>query len=68
VIVGLRRWAGVVVLVIGIVDATEINDNEVEFMNIMVSTGVGWGLWIVLLSAAALSAASWVVARIVGNR
>jgi hypothetical protein len=58
----------VVVLVIGIVDATEINDNEVEFMNIMVSTGVGWGLWIVLLSAAALSAASWVVARIVGNR
>ena len=67
-IVGLRRWAGVVVLVIGIVDATEINDNEVEFMNIMVSTGVGWGLWIVLLSAAALSAASWVVARIVGNR
>ncbi|MDI9980022.1 hypothetical protein [Rhodococcus sp. IEGM 1307] len=66
------RWiapvVGVVVLVIGIVDAMDVNGNEVEFMNTMVSTGVGWGLWVVLLSAAALSASSWVVARIVGNR
>ncbi|EID81749.1 MULTISPECIES: hypothetical protein [Rhodococcus] len=66
------RWiapvAGVVILVIGVVDAVDVNGNEVEFMNTMVSTGVGWGLWVVLLSAAALSASSWVVARIVGNR
>ncbi len=60
--------AGVVILVIGVVDAVDVNGNEVEFMNTMVSTGVGWGLWVVLLSAAALSASSWVVARIVGNR
>jgi hypothetical protein len=59
---------GVVVLVIGIVDAVEVNGNEVEFMNTMVSTRVCWGLWVVLLSAAVLSASSWVVARIVGNR
>jgi hypothetical protein len=59
---------GVVVLVIGIVDAMEVDGNEVEFMNTMVSTGIGWGLWVVLLSAAALSASSWVVARIVDNR
>lgn len=66
------RWlapvAGVGVLGIGIVDAMEVNGNEVEFMNTMVSTGIGWGLWVVLLSAAALSVSSWVVARIVGNR
>jgi hypothetical protein len=66
------RWiapvVGVVVLVIGIVDAMEVDGNEVEFMNTMVSTGIGWGLWVVLLSAAALSASSWVVARIVDNR
>jgi hypothetical protein len=66
------RWiapaAGVVILVIGIVDAMDVNGNEVEFMNTMVSTGIGWGLWVVLLAAAALSASSWMVARIVGNR
>ncbi|MGW5151314.1 hypothetical protein [Rhodococcus koreensis] len=66
------RWiapaAGVGVLVTGIIDAMEVNGNEVEFMNTMVSTGIGWGLWVVLLSAAALSASSLMVARIVGNR
>ncbi|MDI9978810.1 hypothetical protein [Rhodococcus sp. IEGM 1307] len=66
------RWlapvAGVLVLGIGVIDAIEVNGNEVEFMNTMVSTGIGWGLWVVILAGAALSASSWVVARIVGNR
>lgn len=57
------RWiapvAGVGVLGIGVVDAVEVGGNEVEFMNTMVSTGIGWGLWVVILAGAALPRPGW---------
>ena len=55
-------------MVIGIADASKISGGEVEVMNAMVATSVGWGLWVVLLSGAALSVTSFTVSRIVGNR
>ncbi|MFC9359511.1 hypothetical protein ACFTZB_23455 [Rhodococcus sp. NPDC057014] len=66
------RWVapivGGIVVVIGTADASKISGGEVEVMKTMVTTSIGWGLWVVLLSGAALSVTSFTVSRIVGNR
>ncbi|GCB55974.1 hypothetical protein rerp_23820 [Rhodococcus erythropolis] len=66
------RWvapaAGAVTVVIGIIDAMNVSDAEATILRTTVSPSIGWGLWVLLLSGAALCVTSSTVAQIVGKR
>ena len=66
------RWVapavGAITVAIGIVDAMNLSNLETTLMRTPVSPSVGWGLWVVLLSGAALCVTSLTVAQIVGKR
>lgn len=66
------RWIAPIVaaitVAIGIVDAMNLTSLETTVMRTTVSPSVGWGLWVVLLSGAALCVTSFTVAQIVGKQ
>lgn len=66
------RWVGPIVgaatVAVGITAMSNINDNRVEFMNSTIGPTIGWGLWAVVLSGAALCITSFTIAQIIGKR
>ncbi len=66
------RWVapavGAIAVVIGIIDAMNVSDAEATVFRTTVSPSIGWGLWVVLLSGAALCVTSSTVTQIVGKR
>jgi hypothetical protein len=55
--------AGVISLVVAVVDIIEVNSRKAEFLGTTIGAQVGWGLWMVLIASLALIATASVVAR-----
>lgn len=68
----LHRWVGtgvgVMCLVIAIVDIMDVTSRTAELLGREVGPQVGWGLWMVVLSAAALCLTASTVAKQVKER
>lgn len=66
------RWVapalGAITLVIAIVDAANLSNQETTFLRSTIGPSIGWGLWVVLLCGAALCVTSFTVARAVTKR
>ena len=66
------RWVapalGAITLVIAIVDAANLSNQETTVLRSTIGPSIGWGLWVVLLCGAALCVTSFTVARAMAKR